>query len=189
MSLPQPARAAWPFSKSKKQEPASPGPRQAQTSDSNVETDDEQDFFTEDGQKLAPAPLPEISDYQIKNPAKTAKGYKMPLVRPFEESEISRVQQEIKAIIKLNDSLKQDYSDQAAQIQKITEQSKIHQKILQNLESAKQQNEEQNLALKEAFIEREKVNLIKRETKKNQAFLKDLQEKRNQPTAGTGTEF
>ncbi len=52
------------------------------------------------------------------------------------DPDIAKIQKEIRDIIKLNEELKRRHKSQAAEIQRISEQAKIHQKILENMRQA-----------------------------------------------------
>lgn len=91
---------------------------------------------------------------------------------PNQEPEIIKIQKQIHDIIKLNDTLKAQYSDQAAEIQKISEQAKIHQRILQDLEKTKS---EIKTTSSDSLIVQEKVRQIRKETDANRKFLNTLQ--------------
>lgn len=91
-----------------------------------------------------------------------------------QDPEIVKIKSQIQDIIKINESLKSNYSEQAAEIQKISEQARIHQRILKDLETAKAQQKAAR-AGSENFMNDEKIRLIQKETEKNQKFLDTLQ--------------
>lgn len=87
--------------------------------------------------------------------------------------EITRIKTQIQDIIKINEGLKANYADQAAEIQKISEQARIHQRILKDLETAKVQQKAVQTT-PQNFLDNEKIKLIQKETEKNQKYLETL---------------
>lgn len=91
-----------------------------------------------------------------------------------QDPEIIRIRKQIQDIMKINEDLKASYAGQAAEIQRVSEQAKIHQRILQDLEVAKKQQQAAR-PTSEAFLNQEKIRLIQKETEKNRKFLETLQ--------------
>lgn len=87
------------------------------------------------------------------------------------DPDILRIQKQIQEIMKINESLKTNFSGQAAEIQKISDQAKIHGEILKDLDSSRKVAEE---ASSEKYLNKEKLRLIREETEKNQKFLQEL---------------
>lgn len=194
----QPAVFAWPFG-DKKQAPkakaGAPAPETPQTkppvtvtqtsvADANWQKKDNGANAVETGQQVEVPNVPSLP--RIPTIPKTADTGipSIPSIPskslPNQEPEILRIQKQIHDIIKLNDTLKAQYSDQAAEIQKISEQAKIHQKILQDLEKTKSEMKTTN---SESMIVQEKVKLIRKETETNRKFLNTLQT--TTPQSGT----
>jgi hypothetical protein len=91
-----------------------------------------------------------------------------------QDPEIVRIKNQIQEIIKINESLKSNYAGQAAEIQKISEQARVHQRILKDLETARGHQQAARPG-SETYLNEEKIRLIKKETEKNQKFLDSLQ--------------
>ena len=121
--------------------------------------------------------LPEIpkAPKVVKPPVVTAV---MPARPPAADTRIAEIRAQIEGIVKLNESLKARYRDQAAEIQRITEQARIHQRILSDLETARKVRTAVRPVDTTEILEQEKIKLIKQETQKNQNFLQDLEKGR-----------
>lgn len=183
---------AWPFGKKEETKPASrpatskqavskkvvsPGTKTIVHSSENEET-----FFDEEAPK--PVELPSIPKVP-KTGGVGAKDLKVPdaaamlpsvpgtaVKEPgLNDPEILKIQNQIQEIIKINEDLKNNYADQAAQIQKISEQAKIHEKILKDLEETKKFSRPAT----ENYLDLEKVKLIQKETEENRKFLTSIQ--------------
>lgn len=96
------------------------------------------------------------------------------------DTQIIEIQRELNEIIRLNESLKTRYATQSQEIQRITEQARIHQQILSRLDSV---NHEPPAALAQdtvqAEVGKEKIRLIREEAEKNRNYLNQLE---TQPT-------
>ena len=90
--------------------------------------------------------------------------------------EISRVQNQIQKVIQLNETLKTRYHNQAGEIDRISEQARIHQRILNNLTVPPRPS----LAPIDAqeILRQEKIRVISSETQRNQEFLQNLERTR-----------
>lgn len=92
------------------------------------------------------------------------------------DAQIIDIQRQISEIIRINESLKQRYQSQAGEIQRIVEQSKIHQRILNDLEESNRKKQEDLNA--DSQLKKEKVSLINEQTRKNKETI-DLIEQGN----------
>ena len=92
--------------------------------------------------------------------------------------DVREIQKQIQEIISLNASLKTRYHDQVAEIQRISEQAKIHQRILKDYEKARKnaQAPYRTTDAKE-ILAQEKLRLIAAETQKNRQFIQKLEKK------------
>ncbi len=201
------AFAAWPFGDKKETETKSSTPvtassQKAQTSTvvrSSAASQDDS-FFEEEDEETTAAPLlpqlpqvPKATVAGLPQIPKTNYSSELPGVPtgaiPVKSGEvagvdpdIARIQKQIQEIMKINESLKTNFSGQAAEIQKISDQAKIHGEILKDLDSSKKLAEEANA---EQYLNQEKLRLIQEETEKNQKYLEDLNKQKE--TAGSGT--
>ena len=117
--------------------------------------------------------FPEIPSVPTGNTA-LPQGLQQPIpVALSQDPEIIRIRKQIQDIIKINEGLKATYASQAAEIQKVSEQAKIHQRILQDLEAARAQQQMASPS-SEAYLNQEKIRLIQKETEKNRKFLDTL---------------
>src|SRR5205085_2157544 len=95
-------------------------------------------------------------------------------VRPVTvQPNVADVQSQIQSIIELNKRTRPAYSSQAAQIQKISEQALIHQKILETLQSRKTVPAS-NPADIDEVIRLEKIRLIQEQTLRNREAVQSL---------------
>jgi len=110
-----------------------------------------------------------------KPPYRIVKGSSIAAQPPMDMS-IIKIQNQIQQIIRLNANLKTQYQGQADQIQRITEQARIHQQILNKLETARTVPVNQGGDAGDDFVRQEKIRLIQEETEKNRSFLAQLEE-------------
>ena len=87
---------------------------------------------------------------------------------------IQKIQKQINDIIKLQETLKQTQQGQLSEIQKIIDQAKIHQRILDDIKMTKASRERVTPAATEQLLEQEKVRLIGNETEQNKKRLENL---------------
>ena len=124
------------------------------------------------------ATLPRVNVPKIpkvyKPPYRIVKGSSIAARRPVDTS-ITKIQSQIQQIIRLNANLKTQYQGQADQIQRITKQARIHQQILNKLETARTVPVNQGGAVEDDFVRQEKIRLIQEETEKNHNFLEQLE--------------
>ncbi len=99
------------------------------------------------------------------------------------DNSILKIQQQIKEIIKLNDTLKLRYADRAAEIQRISEQARIHQHILEQLQKIPKSRPTVSAVDTDEILRQEKIRLIRDETKKNHQLIQNL----NQASEGQET--
>lgn len=201
------AFAAWPFDTKKKTEApktaASAAPAaKTQTSAvssasaSNAQSSEDEDEELEEELPSIPeipqipqVNVPEIPRIPQTKPAQLAFGGSAAGLgsqnprQLAQDPEIIRIQAQIREIVKINESLKANFAGQAAEIQKINDQSRIHQKILNKLDADKQSAQTAN---PENFLNREKVRLIEEQTEKNKKFIADL---KNQSAVSSPVKF
>jgi hypothetical protein len=114
--------------------------------------------------------------------SKTVTASKLPVVaRPSAKTDpaVEKIQSQIQEILRVNEGLRVQYKDQAADIQKIMDQARIHREILKGLDENRPlgQKPMELLDAKE-ILRQEKIRLIREQTAKNQAVLDDLKKKR-----------
>lgn len=190
LSVSASAFAAWPFDSKKKEvkaAPSSPSPAPAAKTQTVKSAPTQSSADEEDLEEETPA-MPEIPQLpQVNIPeipripqtkpqqlafGKTAAGAgNFQAQQLSQDPEIMKIQAQIREIVKINESLKNNFAGQAAEIQKINDQSRIHQKILSELDTGKKNTANAN---PENFLNREKVRLIEEQTEKNQKFIADL---------------
>lgn len=96
-------------------------------------------------------------------------------VPPITSEDARRVQKQINEIIKVHEQLKSQYQEQAAEIQRITEQAKIHQRILRDLEEERMKRTD--VPDTKEILRQEKIRVIIQETQKNQTYINGLTQK------------
>lgn len=88
---------------------------------------------------------------------------------------VPQVRQEIQNIFELNKKIQTVQSGSSAQLQRIQEQARIHQGILNQLETASQNPESvKKVSSKEALLAQEKLRIIHEETQRNNMIIEDL---------------
>ncbi len=97
-------------------------------------------------------------------------------VPPPPTASAPQIRQEIQKIIELNNRIKKLQAGKTAQLQRIQEQARIHQKILDELEKSKVQKTELKTTDKEALLAQEKLRIIHEETQKNAQSLQALKD-------------
>jgi len=88
---------------------------------------------------------------------------------------VPQVRQEIQNIFALNKKIQTVQSGSSAQLQRIQEQARIHQEILNQLETSAQNPESvKKVSSKEALLAQEKLRIIHEETQRNNMIIEDL---------------
>lgn len=89
-------------------------------------------------------------------------------------AEVAQIQERISNIIKVNDSLKSRYKEQAKDIEQISVQAKVHQKLLTELKTPPTSSTVYPAQDATEMLRQEKIRLIQEQTQKNQDFLETL---------------
>ena len=98
-----------------------------------------------------------------------------PLAKPLAtDPEVVRIRQQIQDIIKINDEIKGKYNNQSAEIQRISEQAQIHQRILTDLETAKNVKRTYTPTDATEIVRQEKLRLIEDQTKRNKRTMEKI---------------
>lgn len=95
---------------------------------------------------------------------------------PAPRASVSQVRQEIQRIFDLNKMIQSVQSGRSLQLQRVQEQARIHQKILNELEVSQKQTESQKISSKNALLAQEKLRIIHEETRRNVQVMDDLKE-------------
>lgn len=85
--------------------------------------------------------------------------------------EVNQIRQEVQKILDLNKTIKNIQGDRVLQLQRIQEQARIHQKILDQLEAGNNSKNAPKLSDKETLLAQEKLRIIHEETRRNQAVV------------------
>lgn len=102
---------------------------------------------------------------------------------PTPRASVPQIRQEIQKILELNKKIKNVQSGRSVQLQRVQEQARIHQKILDELEASQKQTNGQKASSKKALLAQEKLRIIHEETQRNTQMMDDLKE----TSAGTVT--
>ncbi|MFA7255917.1 MAG: hypothetical protein WC133_07505, partial [Candidatus Omnitrophota bacterium] len=94
-----------------------------------------------------------------------------------------QIRQEIQKILELNKKIKNVQSGRSVQLQRVQEQARIHQKILDELEASQKQTNGQKASSKNALLSQEKLRIIHEETQRNTQMMNDLKENSAKTTA------
>lgn len=111
---------------------------------------------------------------QASTPARLKPGYVPPPPRP--KASVPQIRQEIQEILDLNKKIKSLQSGRSAQLQRIQEQARIHQKILNDLEVSQKQSGKEKTFSKNALLAQEKLRIIHEETQRNAQAINELKE-------------
>ena len=90
------------------------------------------------------------------------------------DSAAASIQRDLEGILRIHRALETQHRDQILEIQRITEQARIHQQILRNLEIAQRAQKVQQAASIDEAVRRQKLLLIREKTRQNRAFLEGL---------------
>lgn len=94
---------------------------------------------------------------------------------------VDSVQSEVRELVELNDSINLTRQTQSHELQRVVEQARIHQQILDRLkEESQQQESEDTLSSK---VREEKIKAISEETQKNKSAFAKTQNKKGQASS------
>lgn len=113
-------------------------------------------------------PVPTVNTVPLK------PGYVPP--PPVPRASVTQVRQEIQKILDLNKKIKNLQNGRTMQLQRVQEQARIHQKILNELEASQKQSNGQKASAKTALLAQEKLRIIHEETQRNAQAIDDLKE-------------
>ncbi|MBI4970975.1 MAG: hypothetical protein HZC17_03950 [Candidatus Omnitrophica bacterium] len=105
-----------------------------------------------------------------KIPAPEAKINKVPKTSLATPQNIDNVNKQLTEVIAANQKLQEDYMRRIEKMREISNQAKIHQRILEKI---KKQTPSESSAVQQA-IQQEKIRLIAEQARKNQELLKTL---------------
>ncbi|MFA5158954.1 MAG: hypothetical protein WC484_00410 [Candidatus Omnitrophota bacterium] len=97
-------------------------------------------------------------------------------VPPPPRASVPQIRQEIQKIFELSKKIKSVQSRRSAQFQRVQEQARIHQKILDTLEASQKQTGGQKASAKNALLAQEKLRIIHEETRRNAQAIENLKE-------------
>lgn len=89
---------------------------------------------------------------------------------------VPQIRQEIQKILDLNKKIQKVQTGRSVQLQRVQEQARIHQKILNELEVSQKQTAGQKVPEKNSLLAQEKLRIIHEETQRNAKAIDDLQE-------------
>ncbi len=95
---------------------------------------------------------------------------------PTPRASVPQIRQEIQKIFELNKKIKNVQSGRSVQLQRVQEQARIHQKILNELEASQKQTKGQKASAKNALLAQEKLRIIHEETQRNAQMINGLKE-------------
>ncbi len=99
---------------------------------------------------------------------------------PAAAPSIDRIRQQISDIIRINEELKMRNQGQIAEIQRISDQARVHQQILASLEATPSgEKKELKSSDAEAILKQEKIRLIGDETEKNHQLMDKLKKEKD----------
>ncbi len=95
-------------------------------------------------------------------------------------ADVKKIQDQIQNMIKVNEALKVRYANQAAKIQRISEQARIHERILKQLAAVDSRKSARGAMDAQEILKQEKIRLITEQTKRNQEILDNLQREKQE---------
>ena len=111
-------------------------------------------------------------------PSKTSMGVEAKKIKqmvipppPVPRMGVPQIRQEIQKILALNKQIKNVQSGRSSQFQQIQEQARLHQKILNDLEFAKQGEKDRKVPTRADLLAQEKLRIIHEETQRNSEIL------------------
>ncbi len=110
-------------------------------------------------------------------PSKTASSLKQSYVPPppVPRASVPQIRQEIQKILELNQKIKSVQGGRSVQLQRVQEQARIHQKILNELEASQKPDADQKNPAKSAILAQEKLRIIHEETQRNAQMVSELE--------------
>lgn len=174
----------WPGQK----KAASDGPQKSQSQTVTVKAEPRQSDAQSDepaGEEAAIPQLPQIP--QIPKPVVPQGGFAKNPSIPSLPDDIVKIQKEIREITEMNDQLKAKYKEQASEIQKISDQAKIHQRILQELQEQNAQTQALGKNDARHLLEQEKIRAIQKETEEKKRYLQNLEKRVTIPSSSQVT--
>lgn len=130
------------------------------------------------GAGIAPAhaPVAEKPPVRPSGPSGTVlkPGYVPP--PPVPRASVSQIRQEIQKIFELNTRIKSVESGRLLQLQRVQDQARIHQRILNELDATQKHAEGQKASAKSALLAQEKLRIIHEETLRNAQAIEGLKE-------------
>ncbi|HOE68151.1 MAG TPA: hypothetical protein PLH16_00635 [Candidatus Omnitrophota bacterium] len=121
-------------------------------------------------------PAARTSPKTVAASSRTAKpGYVPPAPPTKQPPQVSQIRQEVQRILDLNARIKSLQSNQAAQLQRVQEQARIHQKILDQIESSQVTKTASQSPSRDALIAQEKLRIIHDETVRGRSALEAAQ--------------
>ncbi len=93
---------------------------------------------------------------------------------PTPRVSVPRIRQEIQKILELNKQIRNVQNGSSAQLQRVQEQARIHQRILNELENSQKSAVGQKTHERNALLSQEKIRIIHEETQRNTQIIEDL---------------
>ncbi len=90
---------------------------------------------------------------------------------PVPRMVVPQIRQEVQKILDLNKQIKSVQAGRAGEFRRVQEQAQLHQKILNDLENAKQDVKDRKIPQREDLLAQEKLRIIHEETQRNMALL------------------
>lgn len=94
---------------------------------------------------------------------------------PIPRTSVPQIRQEIQKILELNQKIKSVQGGRSSQLQRVQEQARIHQKILNELEASQKPDADQQNPAKSAILAQEKLRIIHEETQRNAQMVSELE--------------
>ncbi len=99
---------------------------------------------------------------------------KPPVIPKTQDDTIQKIQGQINEIIRMNENIKARQQGDMQEIQRIMDQSRIHQRLLEELKAAQENKREIKPSDIEILLSKEKLGIIEKEAEKNKETLEVL---------------
>lgn len=99
-------------------------------------------------------------------------------IRSNSQSNLTEINRQLQEIIRMNDAIKASQATKIAELQRIQEQAKIHQKILNNLVMSKATAPVVRPSDVDEVLRQEKIRLIREQASRNAEIVKAIERKK-----------
>ncbi|HNX68572.1 MAG TPA: hypothetical protein PLL75_05070 [Candidatus Omnitrophota bacterium] len=96
---------------------------------------------------------------------------------PVPRVQVPQIRQEIQKVLELNKKIQSVQSGRVGQVQRIQEQARIHQRILDAIEASQKKGSPNTAPQKSDLLSQEKLRIIHEETQRNEKMIQEIKNK------------